>query len=171
MTDAGSQIAADWPKRYVDGSLRFVERGRTREGGVDCWGLGALVFREQLGIVLPDYSSDYASTADHAQMVRVIAREKTIDWAPVWESRTLQGLKRVSGALEAPPKGAVRPFDFLLLPIEGDPCHIGIACGGTEFLHIRAGEDATVADWSAMKWAARMARGGAYRHRALAEAV
>jgi cell wall-associated NlpC family hydrolase len=162
-------VLGAWAGAYTRGDIRWRERGRTREGGVDCWGLLHLVYRERLGIVLPDYASEYTSTADRADLARLIAREKG-DWIPVWESRTLRGIKRAPGAREAPPKGVTRPFDAVLLPIQSHPCHVGVAAGGTSLLHIAKGAESAVDDWTVLKWAACMARGGIYRHRALAEA-
>jgi cell wall-associated NlpC family hydrolase len=159
-----------WWGEYTRGDIHWRERGRTRESGVDCWGLLHLVYRERLGIVLPDYASEYTSTADRAALARLIAREKG-DWVPVWESRTLRSLKREAGAREAPPKGVSRPFDALLLPIAGEPCHVGICVEGSMFLHIARGAEVALDDWADLRWAARMSRGGIYRHCALAEAV
>lgn len=41
-----------WPKKYM--RMRFKDKGRD-VSGVDCWGLVCLVFKNELGITLPDY--------------------------------------------------------------------------------------------------------------------
>jgi cell wall-associated NlpC family hydrolase len=160
-------VPGAWVNDYMKPFIRFVDRGRARESGVDCWGALRLILWEQLGLMLPDFSSEYSTDADRAELARLMDREKAGLWAPVWESRAIQHLKPLRTPREAPPNGLVRPFDGLHLPIAGDEGHVGVAAGGTTFLHAERGSGVKLDDWASLRWSARMARGGVYRHRAL----
>lgn len=57
-----------WSNRWV--GIPKLDHGRSR-CGVDCWGLVYLVYREDLGITLPDYDG-YGSVAEHAEIASLI---------------------------------------------------------------------------------------------------
>jgi hypothetical protein len=66
-----------WANLYLQ--LPFKPFGRDRSG-VDCWGLVALVYAEQLGLVLPQF--DGVDPSDNATIADVVGRER-LSWRPV----------------------------------------------------------------------------------------
>ena len=48
-----------WVEPYI--GIPFVEGGRSvaDDGGLDCWGLVTLIYREHYGIELPSYDGPY----------------------------------------------------------------------------------------------------------------
>lgn len=86
--------------------------GDTR-GGVDCWGLACLFYREQYQILLPTYNS-YESLEDGAEIAECVELESQ-RWAEV----------------KSP-----GPGDLLLFRLLGHPCHVGIYLEADRFLHV-----------------------------------
>lgn len=137
-----------WSAAYI--GLPWQERGLTREG-VACWGLVRLVLAEVQGLDVPDYAASVPSLQARAEVAAVF-----------------------EGGVEAGPWIKVEPadareFDVLVFRRAGLEAHAGLVCGPGRMLHISSGRDSHVADYTAGRWAPRLA--GVYRHRALAEAV
>lgn len=72
-----------WVADYI--SIPFVDGGRDRRG-VDCWGLVQLVYRDRLGVELPDYGEISAS-----DLLRIAKRMKqdVASWIKVEEPKAL----------------------------------------------------------------------------------
>ncbi len=69
-----------WSNLYI--GIPYADFGRTREG-CDCWGLVCIIYREQMGIDLPEYLGSYSSTDEHAEIASIIsAEEASALWAP-----------------------------------------------------------------------------------------
>lgn len=153
-----------WARDYI--GMPFVEKGRDG-AGVDCWGLIALVLERQGGIQVPTFEDCYCSTEETELLGAVIAREKAkLPFRPIALRADGEGALAFHRRL-AP---LVRPLDVLLLRMMGDLCHVGIACGGGQFLHTEVGINCVMNAYAgprAERWRLRLAEGGVYRHRGL----
>jgi cell wall-associated NlpC family hydrolase len=118
--------------------IPYIDKGRTF-AGCDCWGLVDLFYREQLSIQLPDYTAVYAGAADVSgnEVLLMVGRSA---WKPVDE----------------PAIG-----DLFLFRILGYACHVGIALGDGDFLHVLRGRNSTAEPLDSFTW--RNAKEGAYR--------
>lgn len=132
-----------WAGQYVD--LPFLDRGRSR-AGLDCWGLCRLIWQEQWGLVVPDYSEGYA-TAEDARAIAGLIRGELPLWRPV-------------------PLPDARPGDALVLRILSQPMHVGLILDPPWFLHIEKGIDSVCERWDSIIWEKRII--GVYRHAGLA---
>jgi cell wall-associated NlpC family hydrolase len=125
---------AAWAEGYI--GLPFQEHGRTRDG-LDCWGLAILVYREQLGIHLPSYETDYSDTLATQEISAIVVREKRRDWRPV-------------------PPGSERVGDIVLFRLHGAASHVGIVIGGNRFLHVHQEIDSIHEDYGSLRWGKRV---------------
>lgn len=127
----------DWMTR-----ARYGDRGR---GPVeyDCWGAVRHFYSRELGIDLPGYDDEYASSIAGPQIQAVIDREVRA-WRPV----------------SAPARG-----DLVIISLLGRRTHCGVALDGGRFLHLLVGCEACVERISSPVWARRV--DGIYRHWAM----
>lgn len=115
----------DWSK-YV--GIPFVERGFDASG-CHCWGLVHFVYRQELGIELSSYA--HITASDSVAVARAILRgQEDSQWVPV--------------------VGPCRDFDVILIAANRVDerglmrrviCHIGVAVGTKDILHIERGID------------------------------
>ena len=103
-----------WVKDYIGIPFRF--QGRDRRG-LDCYGLVVLVYREQLGIELPDYITRYGPEPTRYTLEDTY-RTALLD--PRW---TLQNRPRIG--------------DVVLLRVFGLPIHCGVFVGQHTMLNTR----------------------------------
>lgn len=120
--------------------LPWRERGRD-ELGADCWGLGVVLYRELLGVDLPDRAEGYASIHDRTAVAGVIAAGLG-DWIKV-------------------DPGQERPLDGVL--IRERPWHIGWVQRPGWMLHMPEGASAQIVSYRSPMVAPRVV--GFYRHR------
>ena len=113
--------APGWASQYV--GVPFVEHGRGLDGW-DCWGLFCFVYREHLGIELPDFDGDYENTEDVAEIARLFDSGLK-DWEEV-------------------PERDSRPFDGVLVHMLGRASHCAIYLGDGKMLHALHGSDTTI---------------------------
>lgn len=60
-----------WADEYV--GISFKSKGRTREEGLDCWGLVRLVLIEQTGVIYPSYHlNDHQMIVEHSNKYRTV---------------------------------------------------------------------------------------------------
>lgn len=147
---AAQSSSTRWADGYV--GLPFVDGGRDRSG-VDCWGLVRLVYREQLGVDLPDFAEIRA--IDWRSVARAIVdAQESIDWIAVL-------------------RGQERPFDVVLMRghSEGNrPVsivnHVGVVAPGGCVLHAEEATDVVCPPLSSPSVSYRIS--GVYRFHALA---
>lgn len=121
-----------WWTEYV--GIPFVEKGRDR-GGVDCWGLVNLIYREKLGIELPSYAENYRDTNDRAALQALVEAEKAAKWV----------------AVEKP-----KPYDAVVLTMLGMPTHVGIMVDDRHMLHCMRGTNTVREDITGLRWRHRV---------------
>lgn len=115
--------------------------GRER-GGVDCYGLLHLVYREQAGIELPRHDGALSTNADAKALTDLIDRQLG-PWIEI-------------------ERGFERQLDAVLMLRDGFPCHVGIVERPGWVLHVESGCNAVVEPYSSMRMARRIV--GFYRH-------
>lgn len=126
-----------WIQKYV--GLPFETRGRGPTG-YDCWGLVQYVYREELGILLPDYSDDYQDEGDKNSISEVFAQERG-KWTRVEDPK---------------------PLDCVMFNIYGRPVHIGVVATAEFFLHSPENDLSRLERFGDRIWARRIE--GFYRH-------
>jgi cell wall-associated NlpC family hydrolase len=106
-----------WADEYV--GLPFKLGGRTREEGLDCWGLVRLVLIEQTGIMYPSYRGDDPqgwTIVEHANKYRTPREPKVLD-VVILNTEVLN-----------------KENQYVLAPV-----HVGIFVGPDQILHIEKG--------------------------------
>lgn len=142
--------APAWTRRYI--GIPFLDGGREREEGLDCWGLLWLVEREVFGTRVPSFAGDYGDTQDHARIAALIEANLP-GWLPVVEPGLESGLCCF---------GAERPGDGVLLRRRGRPLHVGVVVAPARMLHIEAGTASVLDRYDGLKERHRVL--GIYRH-------
>lgn len=107
-----------WSNRFI--GIPYEDFGRSRQG-CDCWGLACIIYREELGISLPDYLSSYASTDEHREISALVDRARA---SPLW----------------MPVSGPALAFDLALFRRGRWSSHIGIVIRHGLMIHM-VGED------------------------------
>lgn len=112
--------------KYI--GLPYLENGRT-ETGLDCWGLAKLFYKNELGIDLPSYDTEYNGSYD-PNVVAAISHYKS-NWKKT----------------DTP-----KPGNLCLFNILGEPTHIGVYIGNNKFMHARDGQDTVVESLLSSNW-------------------
>lgn len=128
-----------WPDRFI--GIPFVEFGRSR-AGCDCWGLACVVYRECLGITLPDYL-DYTSAEEHREISALIAGAVA---SPLWR----------------PVADNAAAYDIAVFRRGLWSTHVGIVIQPGLMLHIVGEDHAKVARYDTGPFKHRLM--GVYRH-------
>lgn len=128
-----------WTERFI--GLPYAEFGRDR-AGCDCWGLACVIYREELGITLPDYLG-YASTEEHAELAAIIAGATA---SPLW----------------IPVTGTAIAFDIAVFRRGRLDTHVGIVVHHGLMIHIAHDDCAKIESYKGGTWGHRHA--GTYRH-------
>lgn len=128
-----------WTERFV--GIPFADLGRDRSG-CDCYGLVRLVYREELGISLPDYLG-YASAEEHGEIAALIDGASRL---PMW----------------VPVEGTPVAFDIAVFRRGRLQTHVGLIVRRGLMIHM-AGEDcAKIEGCEAGVWGRRLS--GIWRH-------
>ena len=122
-----------WTDDYIE--IPFLPDGRDRNG-CDCWGLVCLVYREKLGIELPEYKG-------------------------VFEAQTIAQLKNVARVMEREKESWVRvekphEFDVVMIRSGAYAWHVGIVIDRRRMLHVMSGINSTVEEYAGMDWKNRI---------------
>lgn len=134
---ASIQVASLNLDIYV--GLPFLEHGRSHLG-CDCYGLLRLVYQEQLGIMLPSYTTHYITTQDADHISRLIAGELS-PWHEVFIER---------------------PLDAVLLREGSAIRHVGVVASPGKLLHVEDGSEAVIEPYKTGRLKRRVV--GFYRH-------
>lgn len=130
-----------WSDRYI--GLPFLDHGRDW-CGVDCYGLCRLVYKEELGILLPLH--DIGSYRSALKGKEVSQRLNDASNDKVW-SKTTQPCR----------------FDIAALSTGNLPSHVGIVVDWPMVLHVQIGGRARLDSFDAPERKKRLF--GFYRHR------
>ncbi|WP_411836697.1 C40 family peptidase [Paracoccus sp. ME4] len=130
-----------WSNRFV--GIPYEEFGRSR-AGCDCYGLACIIYREELGISLPDYLGSYSSAEEHAEIAALIAGEEA---SPLW----------------VPVSGTALAFDIAVFRRGRLSSHVGIVIRHGLMIHMQEEDCAKLADYRSGPWAHRLQ--GHWRHR------
>lgn len=118
---------------YMD--IPFVNGGRSRESGLDCWGLVCLVYREKLGLDLPPHPE---ADADNGEQVRsLIAQDEAESWREVDRADRREG-------------------DVVVLRVKGLPWHVGVLVDPLRFVHTSRVKGVCVERLESVHWASRI---------------
>lgn len=129
-----------WSDNFI--GLPYTEFGRSREAGVDCWGLAKVIYQEELGISLPDYLG-YTSIEEHEELAAVI-NGATV--SPLW----------------LPTSGKAIGFDIAVFRRGRLDTHVGIVVRHGLMIHIARDDCAKIEDYRSGAWSHRLT--GVYRH-------
>lgn len=136
-----STAALHWSAAYL--GIPHVRFGRERSGGLDCWGLCFHVYREVLGIDVPDYLEVPPGSAERAEMGRMVD-----DICSAWPWHRV----------EEP-----QEFDVAVFRMGELARHVGIVAGDAGFmLHAASGSASCLTRLTARRWANRLL--GYFRH-------
>ncbi len=117
-------------EKYI--GIPYVEKGRD-ENGADCWGLVRLIYKDELNISLPSFSSEYDSS-DNERLEELFAQYK-------------EGWQSVD---------SLEIGNVVIFRIFGYESHIGIYTGDNKFLHVREGRDSVIESLDNPKWTRRV---------------
>ena len=138
----------EWVNGYI--GLPFKERGRGYDG-LDCWGLVALILREQFDVIVPSYIDEYKSTTDCETLSDLIKREAESWWA-------------------IPPEDA-HGGDVIVMRITPRAAkniyatHVGVVVEKNWMIHIEKGLNTVLDRYNRPRWGRRVV--GVYRHGSL----
>ena len=124
-----------WWNDYV--GIPYKLTGRTREDGLDCWGLVRLIHQEQFDIELPSFSEEDHSAAN----VREVMAAQRENWIHT----------------DDPKIG-----DVILLRVLGSASHVGLYLGDKQFIHAKEGINSAIERIDSMAWEKRII--GFYRY-------
>ncbi|WP_353429038.1 C40 family peptidase [Paracoccus denitrificans] len=109
-----------WSDRFI--GTPYEDFGRS-PAGCDCWGLACIIYREELGITLPDYLGAYASTEDLGEISALIDQDKA---SPLW----------------VPVSGPALAFDIALFRRGRWSSHVGVVIRHGLMIHMVADDQA-----------------------------
>lgn len=129
-----------WSNRFV--GIPYEDMGRDRRG-CDCWGLACIIYREELGVTLPDYLGDYGSTEELGEIAALIDQDRQ---SPLW----------------VPVTGPAVAFDIALFRRGRWSSHLGVVIRHGLMIHMVAEDQAKVDGYLDGPYKHRLE--GHYRH-------
>lgn len=127
-----------WYTKYM--SVPFVEKGRSMDGA-DCWGLACLIYKNELGIILPDYLDVYENTNERDVLAKVIGSEREAHWINPVEPKE---------------------FDLVVLNMRGVPMHIGVVTKPNHMVHCAKDVNTTHEHYGTSRWKHKVMGFGRY---------
>lgn len=119
--------------------IPFADKGRERSG-CDCWGLCLLVYREQLGIIMPSLDELYTHALHRREVGKTVAAAMSQGW----------GMDVTDNAPEM--------FDVLVFRRGGIEDHVGLWAGPGLMLHVLKGSDSGLERFDTSKWQSMFSR-------------
>ena len=126
--------------------IPFCDHGRGILG-CDCWGLVHLVYREELGIILPDLGDLYGNAYARPEVDATVNSATAESWNVDVTTKER------------------RPFDVLTFLRGGIETHVGLWVADNTMLHVMDGMCAAFERYDTAKWSRRFSR--ALRHVAM----
>lgn len=117
-----------WWNNYI--RTPFKEKGRDL-AGVDCWGLAAIIYEGELGIILPSYTDFYENTEESRLLAKLIADERANKWDHP----------------ETP-----KMFDIIILKLGGVPFHVGVVTKPNHMIHCAKDVGTTHVRFDTLEW-------------------
>lgn len=99
--------------------------------GADCCGLLTQIYKNELGIELPDYLDLYENTIDHQVISKAMLFEKQSRWVDVDDPQE---------------------FDVIVLRIRNVPMHLGIVTKPKHMIHCSRGINTVHERFDGMRW-------------------
>lgn len=128
-----------WVGQYV--GLEFHEHGRTRDEGLDCWGLYRLVQAERFGVYLDSFADRY-QLEERRTVAEAITQSLAADWQRVDEADRRVG-------------------DAAVFTLNGKPWHIGMVIARGRMLHAHRDVKSCIERLDTPSWCSRL--DGVYR--------
>jgi cell wall-associated NlpC family hydrolase len=123
--------APHWSRDYVGLPWRFAGRDR---GGIDCWGLLWLIYRDVLGIEVASYAMETMDAPEREQIAALLTNDRQFSpWSPVEPGRE-------------------REFDMAVFRRGGIESHIGIVTEPGRMLHILHGGEVVCERFDQGRW-------------------
>jgi len=121
--------------------IPFEKDGNDKKG-CDCWRLVVLVYKDRLGIELPDFAGAYVdgSLASLKKVSRMIRDGK-------------QSWQKVDKPI---------PFDVILLRTGSMVYHVGLVIDRKRMLHVMEGINSTIEEFTGIQWKQKVE--GFYRY-------
>lgn len=140
------QFTPEKQSKYM--RIPFAPHGRDARG-CDCGGLVWLIYKNELGIELPDWRERYSGTT----IQHSLELEEAVS--------TMLGENGVEV-----PLSEIQPFDVVAFEIAGEPIHVGVAINSQIFMHIMQGHTRVCQErFESFQWKKRLT--GCYRHAAM----
>lgn len=128
-----------WVNEYI--RVPFLEKGRSRDG-VDCWGLVRLVYKDHLGVDLPELLG-YSDTKDKLSISQVIGDESK-KWVKI-------------------DQGSEVIYDVAVFSMVGVPMHVAVVVKQGIMLHSERGSGTYISNYTReQQWSRRLI--GFYRY-------
>lgn len=135
-----------WTDLYM--GIPFKPDGRDRNG-LDCYGLICLIYKEQLGIEIPDYKGIFENNCFTTlkKVAQIIKEDKDKGWTVI-------------------SKGEQKEFDGIVLRTGKFQWHLGVVVNSMNMIHIIQGAEVIVEPYESLLWKHRVAEFRRYSGRA-----
>lgn len=129
--------------KYI--GIPFIRGGRdmSTDGGLDCYGLCTLFYKNEFGIILPDHRDINTNISDYNKCADAMLQQSTYD----------------DFVLVGKPKYG----DLILMNVGGFPAHIGIFIEDNLMLHTNERSGSVIENYMGVKWKQKLQ--GLYRHK------
>ena len=122
----------EWAEKYIGIPYKLHSWGFD---GCDCYGLIALIYKNELGIKLPRYDESYSAKSDSNELAKIYEAE-------------VKRWKEIS----KPEVGCVVYF-----VVAGSPKHVGIVVDDKHFVHnLKSPQSSMMSDFTSSKWKDRL---------------